>query len=43
MFLKSDFHNIFQAVEQGGEIAVRQAVTRLNSVSSPYPETKKKR
>jgi len=32
-----------KAVEQGGEIAVRQAVTRLNSVSSPYPETKKKR
>jgi len=32
-----------KAVEQGSEIAVRQAVTRLNSVSSPYPETKKKR
>lgn len=32
-----------KAVEQGSEIAVRQAVTRLNSVSTPYPETKKKR
>eukprot|EP00092_Neocalanus_flemingeri_P035139 GFUD01038241.1.p1 GENE.GFUD01038241.1~~GFUD01038241.1.p1 ORF type:complete len:544 (+),score=116.82 GFUD01038241.1:56-1687(+) len=32
-----------KAVEQGSEIAVRQAVTRLNSVSSPYPDSKKKR
>merc|ERR1719228_2068682 len=31
-----------KAVEQGGEIAVRQAVTRLNPVGAPYPETKKK-
>eukprot|EP00091_Calanus_sinicus_P014286 TRINITY_DN31747_c0_g1_i1.p1 TRINITY_DN31747_c0_g1~~TRINITY_DN31747_c0_g1_i1.p1 ORF type:complete len:107 (+),score=18.46 TRINITY_DN31747_c0_g1_i1:573-893(+) len=30
-----------KAVEQGSEIAVRQAVTRLNSVSTPYPESKK--
>jgi len=32
-----------KAVEQGSEIAVRQAVTRLNSVNTPFPETKKKR
>jgi len=32
-----------KAVEQGSDIAVRQAVSRLNSVSTPYPETKKKR
>jgi len=32
-----------KAVEQGSEIAVRQAVTRLNSVNNPYPDSKKKR
>ena len=37
---------LLQAMEQGTELAAKQAVKRLNSVSaknSPYPEAKKTR